>query len=361
MYRISYIFLMIMFFSLTISKAQNDVKGTIDLVENFGDTVRHVNKEKNKILPIALPITEPAVGYGLIGGMLYFIPKKNNKLTADMAAAAGGLTSNGTWFAGGGYLGYWKQDKLKYSGFAGYGHINLDYYGFGGEPIAFSQDAVFLMQQLKFSIGDSKYYLGGRLQLSKITIEKNGEYFDIEDQELWNNGLGLIAEYDNLNNFLSPTKGLKVHAGYDEFPEFLGSKTEWGRFELYSHWYIDAGEKWVPAFRFEFLSATGDPPFYAYPYISLRGIPALRYQAESTVLLETEQLYNLSPRWGLVGFTGIGSTLSSVDQNINNEVVWNAGAGLRFMALKSMGVKVGTDIARGPEEWAFYVSVGSAW
>ena len=215
------------------------------------------------------------------------------------------------------------------------------------------------MQQLKFRIRDSKYYLGGRLQISKITISNEIDFF--KPNELWNNGLGLIAEYDDLNNFLSPTKGLKAHAGYDEFPEFLGSKTEWGRFELYSHWYIDAGEKWTPAFRFEFLSATGDPPFYAYPYISLRGIPALRYQAKSTVLLETEQLYNFSPRWGVVGFTGIGSTLSSVEKDINNEVVWNAGAGIRFMALKSMGVKVGTDIARGPEEWAFYVSVGSAW
>jgi hypothetical protein len=354
-----YLLSLITIFLVSLLPAQNDVKGSIELVENFGDTVRFVKKEKNKILPIALPVTEPAVGYGLIGGMLYFIPKKNKKHTADMAAAVAGITSNGTWLAGGGYLGYWKEDKLKYSGFAGYGHINLDYYGFGGKPISFSQDAAFLMQQLKFRIRDSKYYLGGRLQISKITISNENEIF--KPNELWNNGLGLIAEYDNLNNFLSPTKGLKVHAGYDQFPEFMGGKTDWGRFELYSHWYIDAGEKWVPAFRFEFLSATGDPPFYAYPYISLRGIPALRYQAESTILVETEQLYNFSPRWGVVGFTGIGSTLSSVEKDINNEVVWNAGAGIRFMALKSMGVKVGTDIARGPEEWAFYVSVGSAW
>jgi hypothetical protein len=354
-----YLLSLITIFLVSLLPAQNDVKGSIELVENFGDTVRFVKKEKNKILPIALPVTEPAVGYGLIGGMLYFIPKKNKKHTADMAAAVAGITSNGTWLAGGGYLGYWKEDKLKYSGFAGYGHINLDYYGFGGKPISFSQDAAFLMQQLKFRIRDSKYYLGGRLQISKITISNENEIF--KPNELWNNGLGLIAEYDNLNNFLSPTKGLKVHAGYDQFPEFMGGKTDWGRFELYSHWYIDAGEKWVPAFRFEFLSATGDPPFYAYPYISLRGIPALRYQAESTILVETEQLYNFSPRWGVVGFTGIGSTLSSVGKDKDNEVVWNAGAGLRFVALKSMGVKVGTDIARGPEEWAFYVSVGSAW
>ena len=71
-----YLFSLITFFLVSLLSAQNDVKGSIELVENFGDTVRFVKKEKNKILPIALPVTEPAVGYGLIGGMLYFIPKK---------------------------------------------------------------------------------------------------------------------------------------------------------------------------------------------------------------------------------------------------------------------------------------------
>lgn len=341
--------------------AQNDLDTSIDLIEKYSDTVGRVKEEKKQILPIALPITEPAVGYGLMAGALYFIPKEDNKQQADMIAAAGGLTSNGTWIAGVGYLGYWKNDRLRYTGFAGYGHISWDYYGFGDEPIAFEQDASMFMQQLKFRIRDSKFYLGGKLQISKMTIPVEFANIDPEDFEVWNNGLGIIAEYDHLDNSLSPGKGLKVHAGYDQILEVFGSKRDWGRFTFYSHWYLKANRLWSPAFRFEFLTAAGDPPFYAYPYVRLRGIPALRYQAKSTILIETEQLFNISPRWGIVGFTGIGSTLSSVNPEINNEVVWNAGGGVRFLALKKVGVKVGLDLARGPEESAFYVSVGSAW
>ncbi|MDH3323119.1 MAG: BamA/TamA family outer membrane protein, partial [Flavobacteriaceae bacterium] len=175
------------------------------------------------------------------------------------------------------------------------------------------------------------------------------------------NGFSIISEYDNLNNSLSPTNGMKIHFGYNQNLEILGGRTNWGKLSFYSHFYVPVSEKWIPAFRIESNLATGNPPFYAYPYIKLRGIPALRYQAELTVLAETEQLYNINQRWGIVGFTGMGAAISSVDETISNEFVWNAGAGVRYVILKDLGIKVGTDLARGPEAWAFYVSVGSSW
>lgn len=355
----NYIYVCILFLWVFTVQAQNDVDGSIELVQKYSDTVSKVHK-KNKILPIVIPITEPAIGYGLTAGLLYFFQKKDSTESADMAAGTGGYTSNGTWFVGGGYLGYWKNDRLRYTGVVGYGHINLDYYGFG-KPIAFSQDVSFLMQQFKFRIGDSEIFAGGKIQFSKITIPIGNENFDLEDIDVWNNSLGALVEYDNLNNNFSPTKGLKLHLGYDQVLQFMGSQRDWGRLDFYTHWYIPVNEFWIPAFRFEFNTATGRPPFYGYPYVNLRGIPAMRYQAKSTVVIETEHLFNVSKRWGVVGFTGIGSTLSSVDINENNELVWNAGAGVRFLAIKTMGIKLGADMARGPEEWAFYLSVGSAW
>jgi hypothetical protein len=59
--------------------------------------------------------------------------------------------------------------------------------------------------------------------------------------------------------------------------------------------------------RLEALVATQDPPFLALPYINLRGVPAMRYQGEMTVLTETEHMVNVYRGWSLVGFTGIGS------------------------------------------------------
>ncbi|MCK5278158.1 MAG: hypothetical protein KAK04_06455 [Cyclobacteriaceae bacterium] len=40
---------------------------------------------------------------------------------------------------------------------------------------------------------------------------------------------------------------------------------------------------------------------------------------------------------------------------------WNAGTGFRYLFADSLGLKMGMDIARGPEDWAIYIVVGSSW
>ncbi len=358
--------LTIFFCSMLLVCAQNQTDTSKDTLGNSINDVKKTSKKKKNILPIIVPVTEPAVGVGLIGGGLYFIPKSDPKQKSDMVAAAAGLTTNGTWFAGGGYLGFWKEDKIRYTGFSGYGQITLDYYVLGGDtPITFDQNVFIFLQQANFRLGKSDFFLGGKYQLSQITVpvdeDIDGDNIDPEDLDLLNSGISVISEYDNLNNFLSPTKGIKVHLSYDQNLEVLGSQRDWGSLNFYTHMYFPVNEKWIPSFRIEATTVTGKPPFYAYPYVSLRGIPALRYQGNSVLTTETEQLYNISSKWGLVGFTGIGATYDSIEVGKAKEIVWNAGVGARFLVLKDMGLKIGADIARGPEDWAFYMIVGSAW
>jgi hypothetical protein len=100
-------------FSALNSFSQNDVQKNNELITRVSKI--DSASTKKKIIPIAIPITEPAVGYGLVAGLMYFLPKEDPKLQSDMIVGAAGLTTNGTWFAGGGYLGFWKEDNLKYT------------------------------------------------------------------------------------------------------------------------------------------------------------------------------------------------------------------------------------------------------
>ena len=45
----------------------------------------------------------------------------------------------------------------------------------------------------------------------------------------------------------------------------------------------------------------------------------------------------------------------------DGEVAWNAGAGFRYLLARLFGIRAGIDVARGPEDWALYIVVGSAW
>ena len=50
----------------------------------------------------------------------------------------------------------------------------------------------------------------------------------------------------------------------------------------------------------------GDVPFYGYPFVQLRGVPAMRYQDERVLNLEVEGRWQFWKRWSLVGFVGKG-------------------------------------------------------
>ena len=348
-------------FDSVAQKEQKKFRDTLDNAIDFSDFL--INHKG--VLPFVIPITEPAVGYGAIVGGMHFIQKKDKKQRPDIVAAIGGMTSNKTWLVGGAYIGYWKDDHIRYRGIVGYTEVNLTYYGFGGNiPIDFSMDSFLFIQQLNFRIKESDFFVGGKYQLSKITIpifDGGALPIDPIDLDLWNSGVSLITEYDNLNNFLSPTKGFRIHLSYDQNMKALGSDKNWGKLNFYTHMYLPVSDKWIPAFRIDTQLATGDIPFYAKPFVSLRGVPALRYQGELTMVAETEQLYNITSRWGLVGFTGIGTAFDTLENMNSSDIVWNVGAGARYMIARLYGLKTGFDIARGPEDWAFYVTIGTSW
>jgi hypothetical protein len=106
---------------------------------------------------------------------------------------------------------------------------------------------------------------------------------------------------------------------------------------------------------------SGDPPFFAVPFVSLRGIPALRFQGDTAGVFEIEGRYNFADRWAGIAFAGVGYTDTSAPIFDTENTIRAAGAGLRYKALKAQNVWVGLDFARGPEEDAWYIQVGHPW
>lgn len=330
--------------------------------------------ELNGFLPVVSVITEPALGFGGVIAGVYFIPKEKTAdkkfRMPDIAGVGGGYTQNGTWFTGGGYAGFWKDDKIRYRGILGYGDINLKYYGNGSDylsanPAEFSIESVFLLQQALFRLKGSPFMLGGKYYFGKTRVSAFEESIipevDPRDFDLVSSGFGLIGEYETFNNILSPSKGIRIQLDYSQTLEFLGSDRNYSKITFFTLGYIPVTDKWNSGLRFESILGSENTPFYAMPYIKLRGVPALRYQGQLTTLAETEQFINIYKRWSVVGFAGIGSTITSVDEMNFTPAVWNAGAGFRYKIARLLGLQMGMDIARGPEDWAFYIVLGSSW
>jgi len=148
----------------------------------------------------------------------------------------------------------------------------------------------------------------------------------------------------------------------------FGSDHTYRTYNLYGLGWCQVAEKVNVGLRLDVQAAEGDVPFWAQPFIDLRGIPAMRYQGNQVFVAETEVRWDFTRRWSLVGFTGAGRATRDLDDlpgfgedRGETQNAWNAGGGIRYLMARALGLRLGFDIARGPEDWAFYFTVGNAW
>ena len=87
---------------------------------------------KKGILVAPSIITEPAVGYGVALGALYFHSSYSEKKgPPSISGVVGALTQNGTWAAGAFHAGFWKNDHIRYLGALARTYVNIGFYGSG--------------------------------------------------------------------------------------------------------------------------------------------------------------------------------------------------------------------------------------
>jgi hypothetical protein len=336
-------------------------------------------------LPIPIIITEPAVGYGGGLGILYFHKSKEELSnteefdwdtpqkfeTPNLSAVLGLGTANGTWATGGMHFGSWFEDRLRYLGVAGYGSVNLQFFGIGDidiseTPLSYNVKAFFLIQELKARILDSPFFAGARYTFtnadSTFDIGRDLPVFIRNRLEVKSGGLGPVLEYDSRDNIMSPNRGISAQVMGLIYDPSLGGDTHYYAVRTFAKLYRDVlKKKLLLGLRLDGRISGGDIPFYAYPFIDMRGIPAMRYQGEYAFVTEGQITWNCWRRWYLLGFLGSGWAVSSLSDLALDNAQIAKGFGFRYLLARVYGLRVGIDVARGPERWAWYLQIGQAW
>jgi len=371
-----------------------------DKLDGKLDASRYLSENAYGFLPVPIIITDPAVegGLGMMG--LFFHEsdvEKNARLAAmqdesnDMAAhsllppsvsaAFGAYTGNGSYFLGGAHMGFFNQGKIRYMGGGGYGDVNIAFYGFGDitlkKPLEIKTQATAVMQTVKFKLADSNFYLGPTHRYIDAQISPNNindlvgnlppdwqdSLTNLLTREITTSGVGFTLEYDSRDNFFSPTNGLKYELSYLWFDDAIGSDVDYHLTELSALHYLKLSKHWRTAFRVEANYANSDSflPPYATPSISMRGIPAARYQGQSVAMSELELIYKINFRWEVNAFAGIGKATNEFSEFSGSPSRISKGAGFRYLIARRYGFNMGVDIAQGPEDTVFYIQAGSAW
>jgi len=330
-------------------------------------------------LPVPIIITEPAVGFGLGAAIAYFhAPEKLDPEEhphvgpPSISVGFGAKTENDTYFYGGAHFGVWKDDHIRYLGALAKMNVNMTYYPEGPlgtlvpQGIGFNVDGNFLLQEMQFRLKESNWWMGGRYIYSNAdnTFILNHDLPVDLPEPTFGFSLGafsLLVKYDGRNSIFTPTKGLSAAIEFQNFDDRWGSDFNYDQVSAEVLKYIPFGDYSSLGLRLEAKTVNGNVPFFSYPFVDLRGIPALRYQGQDLVLGEAEYLWGVTPRWTVVFFGGVGHTTPIRNLNGESHTVAAGGVGFRYRLARKLGLQSGIDIARGPEDTSFYITVGSAW
>jgi hypothetical protein len=347
-------------------------------VSSFRDSLDHaidisdwlVNKKGVLVVPTI--ITEPAVGYGIaLAAVMFHSSYSEKNGPPSMTGVLGAGTINGTWAAGLFHAGYWKQDRIRYMGAVARTNLNLGFYGSGnidlldGESVNLNMDAWLLLQQLKFRIAESDFFIGGRYLLLNTdnTFEVPLDIPEYEGTEFSStlSEVSLKLELDSRNNVFTPTAGLFFGLTGTYSDDWFGGDGLYGRIALTLIGYVPAGKKVYLGLRHESIYSLGDVPYYARPIISLRGAPLMKYQNENVTVMEAEVDWNVYKRWTVTGFTGIGNAFANFADFEKGKSVTTLGTGFRYMIARKLGTNMGMDFAVSNDDFAFYIVFGTAW
>jgi hypothetical protein len=334
-------------------------------------------------LPLAIPITEPAVGYGLGAGLTFFhvpprivqSPDGPRVIPPTATAVFGMATENGSWAAGSGHMHTWNDGRVRYLVGGGYAELNLDWFGrsdaFEGRAFSYEMDALFFLQKLTFKLADSDFFLGPTQRFASIDsvfdrtddLPAVGPPLGVEAPELDGmiSGLGITLGYDTRNSMFSPTRGTKAGIGVTVNDDAIGSDFDYARIDAEVLQYVPLGGSFTLGLRATTAFVGDDAPFFDLASVSLRGIQAGRYVDNIALTVEAELRWDVTTRWTLVGFGGVGRVAEEFDELDDASDRWAGGTGFRYLIARRYDLRVGCDIARGPEDWAFYVTVGTGW
>lgn len=265
---------------------------------------------------------------------------------------------------------------MRYSIIAGYGNINMDYYfdlerinqnldfEFNIKTIPVTASLTKIFKDPRFSVGIQYLFMHNELEVKN---SRHGQYIDelnqkIADYVSGNVGwLGLKLSFDSRDNTFTPNSGIKTYLSANWSNPIVGSDYKYGQFEGAFYYYLPLRYNWINGFRFDMQQSVGKQPFYINPFIDMRGVPIARYRGKTTMLAEFEERWDIKPRWSLVFFAGGGKGFDNFKDFKDVEWAWNYGTGFRYLMAKKLSLRMGVDLAMGPEGFTYYLVFGSSW
>lgn len=334
-------------------------------------------------LPVFSIVTEPAVGYGIAGGATFFHRKEGwtleegreafrtgQRQSPPSVSAPGGMyTLGGSWVVGGGHRGIWKNDRIRYQGGGGFGSFELAVVGTGDssadKELPYTIEGWGLVQSLAFRISDLDLFWGIEYRIvgSEVTFDtaEIDPDLNVPGSSFRTAGLGFSLLFDSRNNTFTPDRGLYLKTQLSRQDHLFGGEADYWSGYAYGLFFTQPVPSWVLGLRLEGRFAQEASPFWDLPSVGMRGIPAMKYIGQQMALTEAEVRWDLTSRWSLLAFGGVGWTWTTRAEEDLTRKMESGGMGFRYLLARAFGLRAGIDVAYSHSGWAWYTTIGSAW
>jgi len=327
--------------------------------------------QKGNFVVVPIPISNPTLDSGLVLGAAYFYPQseEQKKLQpASVTAAAGMYTSNNSKAFGIAQQNYWKDDKWRFTGVLGSADLRLSLLTPEELPGSASVDWG-INGKFLYAKGSRKikgHWYGGLLarvvdakQSITTTTEDTELEFDIGD--VVSAGLGAILEYDARDNPFNSTSGrhFTVDALFND--EAIGSNQSYQSYSAAYRSYHRLTDSVVLAWEVQGCARGGTTPLWDACMVKLRGFSVTDYLGTVSASGQVEARWQVSKRWGLVGFGGSGYVGTSFSGIRDDKPIPSYGVGVRFMVLAAKRINMRLDFARSLDSDAVHFTVGEAF
>ena len=353
-----------------VESSEADAKMPVDDVLDIRDEKVPLKVQKGDFVAVPIPMSNPTLGTGLMGGAAYFYSQTEEQKAVQSASytGVGGLyTNNDSWAAGVGQQSYWDEDKWRFFGVAGYADFRFvlrDPTTEGQTGLNWDVEGGLFQAVISRRIADS-WYVGLLARYLDITQDFDTSLppqdYDLENK-IQSTGAGLTLEYDSRDVPTNAYSGSRFEA------KAIFSTADGSESDTYQGYYLRMRSyhelKKAPvviAWDLYGCAKGGKMPLWDTCRLNLRGFPVTDYLGNQSITGQIEARWRASERWGFVIFAGAGNISKSFSAQGEDERVPSYGGGVRFMVLKSKRVNLRVDYGRSDESDAWYVSVGEAF
>lgn len=322
---------------------------------------------------VPIPLSDPTVGSGLAVVGMYFHAQSADEVQVQppsLTAAFAMATDNGSKVAGVAHMHYWDADQWRFSGVAGYAHLNLDFFGGGGRASSqnngaqWTVDGTFVQPQLYHRIAPN-WYLGAQMRYASVRQSFGfippGAQQPSGPLDVTTTGAGLLLQRDTRDNKFNPYDGSLLDFNTMLIRSGLGGDVNYDAFDVRYRKYMSLRPDLVLATDLHGCARTGDVPLFDDCFLQLRGFSATRYIGRYMGLAQAELRWRVVGRIGLVAFAGTGVVANRFgDLGVGGAPV-GFGVGFRYMVLEAERINLRVDVARGGGSRVVYLSVTEAF